>query len=89
MEVYLYLIIGFILLIGGSEILIRGSVSLAAILNVSPFVIGVVVIAGGTSLPELASSIQAIRLNVEDIVIGNIVGSNIANIILIILLIKK
>ena len=84
MEAYLYLIIGFIFLIGGSEILIRGSVSLASILNVSPFVIGVVVVAGGTSLPELASSIQAIRLNIEDIVIGNVVGSNIANIILII-----
>ena len=84
MEIYIYLIIGFILLIGGSEILIRGSVSLASLLNVSPFVIGVVIVAGGTSLPELASSIQAIRLNVEDIVIGNIVGSNIANILLII-----
>ena len=84
MEVYFYLILGFILLIGGSEILIRGSVGLASLLNVSPFVIGVVVVAGGTSLPELASSIQSIRLNVEDIVIGNIVGSNIANIILII-----
>ncbi len=84
MEIYFYLIIGFILLIGGSEILIRGSVSLASLLNVSPFVIGVVIVAGGTSLPELASCIQAIRLNVEDIVIGNIVGSNIANILLII-----
>ena len=84
MEIYFYLIIGFILLIGGSEILIRGSVSLASLLNVSPFIIGVVIVAGGTSLPELASSIQAIRLNVEDIVIGNIVGSNIANILLII-----
>ena len=84
MEIYIYLIIGFILLIGGSEILIRGSVSLASLLNVSPFVIGVVIVAGGTSLPELASCIQAIRLNVEDIVIGNIVGSNIANILLII-----
>ncbi len=60
MEVYLYLITGFVLLIGGSEILIRGSVGLASLLNVSPFVIGVVVVAGGTSLPELASSTSTI-----------------------------
>ena len=84
MEQYIYLILGFILLIGGSEILIRGSVNLASILNVSPFIIGVVIVAGGTSLPELAACLQSIRLNVEDIVIGNIVGSNIANILLII-----
>ena len=66
MHEYIYLIIGFILLIGGSEILIRGSISLASILNISPFLVGVVIVAGGTSLPELASCIQAIRLNVED-----------------------
>ena len=84
MEQYIFLIIGFVLLIGGSEILIRGSVNLASILNVSPFIIGVVIVAGGTSLPELAACLQSIRLNVEDIVIGNIVGSNIANILLII-----
>ena len=84
MEQYIYLILGFILLIGGSEFLIRGSVNLASILNVSPFIVGVVIVAGGTSLPELAVCLQSIRLNVEDIVIGNIVGSNIANILLII-----
>ena len=75
MELYIFLILGFILLIGGSEFLIRGSVNLASILNVSPFIIGVVIVAGGTSLPELAACLQSIRLNVEDIVIGNIVGS--------------
>ena len=84
MAQYIYLILGFILLIGGSEYLIRGSVNLASILNVSPFIVGVVIVAGGTSLPELAACLQSIRLNVEDIVIGNIVGSNIANILLII-----
>ena len=84
MEQYIYLILGFILLIVGSEFLIRGSVNLASILNVSPFIIGVVIVAGGTSLPELAACLQSIRLNVEDIVIWNIVGSNIANILLII-----
>jgi len=84
MDHYIYLMTGFILLIGGSEILIRGSVNIASIFKVSPFLIGVVIVAGGTSLPELAACLQAINLGVEDIVIGNIVGSNIANILLII-----
>ena len=83
-EQYIYLILGFALLIGGSEILIRGSVNLAKILQISPFIVGVVIVAGGTSLPELATCLQSIKLGVEDIVIGNIVGSNIANILLII-----
>ena len=81
---YIYLVTGFILLIGGSEILIRGSVNIADIFKVSPFLIGVVIVAGGTSLPELAVCLQAINLGVDDIVIGNIIGSNIANILLII-----
>ncbi len=81
---YVYLILGFIGLILGAEILIRGSVNLANILKVSPFIIGVVIVAAGTSLPELASSLQSINLGFKDIVIGNVIGSNVANILLII-----
>ena len=81
---YIYLIVGFLGLILGAEILIRGSVNLAHIFKVSPFVIGVVIVAGGTSLPELAASLQSINLGFKDIVIGNVIGSNIANILLII-----
>jgi len=71
-------------LILGAEILIRGSVNLAHIFKVSPFIIGVVIVAGGTSLPELAASLQSINLGFEEIVIGNVIGSNLANILLII-----
>ena len=81
---YIYLIVGFLGLILGVEILIRGSVNLANIFKVSPFIIGVVIVAGGTSLPELAASLQSINLGFEGIVIGNVIGSNIANILLII-----
>jgi len=81
---YFYLIAGFLGLILGAEILIRGSVNLANIFKVSPFIIGVVIVAGGTSLPELAASLQSINLGFEGIVIGNVIGSNIANILLII-----
>ena len=81
---YIYLIIGFLGLILGAEILIRGSINLAHIFKVSPFIIGVVIVAGGTSLPELAASLQSINLGFEDIVIGNVIGSNVANILLII-----
>ena len=81
---YIYLITGFIGLILGAEILIRGSVNLANIFKISPFIIGVVIVAGGTSLPELAASLQSINLGFEGIVIGNVIGSNIANILLII-----
>ena len=81
---YIYLIVGFLGLILGAEILIRGAVNLAHIFKVSPFIIGVVIVAGGTSLPELAASLQSINLGFEDIVIGNVIGSNIANILLII-----
>ena len=81
---YIYLIVGFLGLILGAEILIRGSVNLANIFKVSPFIIGVVIVAGGTSLPELATSLQSINLGFEEIVIGNVIGSNIANILLII-----
>ena len=81
---YIYLIIGFLGLVLGAEILIRGSINLANIFRISPFIIGVVIVAGGTSLPELAASLQSINLGFEGIVIGNVIGSNIANILLII-----
>ena len=79
----LYLIIGLFLLVAGAEIVIRGSVSFGKKLNISLFAIGVVIVAGGTSLPELASSINAVINNHADLAVGAIVGSNIANLILV------
>ena len=77
------LIIGLTLLILGAELIIRGSVSFGKKLNVSLFAIGVVIVAGGTSLPELASSINAVVSNHADLAVGAVVGSNIANLILV------
>ncbi|MDC0161834.1 hypothetical protein OAI94_01340, partial [bacterium] len=77
------LIVGLVLLIIGAELIIRGSVSLGRKLKVSLFAIGVVIVAGGTSLPELASSINAVLINHADLAVGAVVGSNIANLILV------
>ena len=77
------LFIGLVLLILGAEIIIRGSISLGKKLKVSLFAIGVVIVAGGTSLPELASSINAVITNHADLAVGAVIGSNIANLILV------
>ena len=77
------LFIGLALLILGAEIVIRGSISLGKKLKVSLFAIGVVIVAGGTSLPELASSINAVITNHADLAVGAVIGSNIANLILV------
>ena len=79
----LILILGLAILVVGAEILIRGSVSFGKKLNISLFAIGVVIVAAGTSLPELASSINAVLNNHSDLALGAIVGSNIANLILV------
>ena len=78
-----FLTIGLALLIFGAELIIRGSVSFGRRLKVSLFAIGVVIVAGGTSLPELASSINAVLIDHADLAVGAVVGSNIANLILV------
>ena len=74
---------GFILLLLGGEFLVRGASGLASRLGVSPLVIGIVIVGFGTSAPELVTSIEAALSGVPGLAIGNIVGSNIANILLI------
>ena len=74
---------GFALLLGGGEILVRGSVSLAKRLEISPFFISATVIAFGTSVPELVISLKASLNGAMGIAVGNVVGSNIANLLLI------
>ncbi len=71
------------MLIVGAESVVRGSVSLGKKLKISLFTIGVVVVAAGTSLPELASCIRTVISDHPDIAVGAAIGSNIANIILI------
>ena len=80
---YAQLILGIALLLGGGEILVRGAVGVARRLGVSPLIIGVTLVGFGTSTPELAASIDAARIGAMGIVIGSVVGSNIANVLLI------
>lgn len=77
------LIGGFILLLFGAEYLVRGAVSLARRLNVSPMLIGMTIVAYGTTAPELVVSLEAVFKGQAGISVGNVVGSNIANILLI------
>ena len=77
------LVVGLVVLIAGADLLVRGAAQLARVLGLSPFAIGVTVVAFGTSAPELFASIGAALQGVPDLAIGNVVGSNIANILLI------
>jgi cation:H+ antiporter len=79
----LYLIIGIIGLYYGADWLVKGSISTALKLGIAPVIIGLTVVAFGTSSPELLVSFNAGRLGNADIALGNIIGSNIANIALI------
>ena len=83
MDIWLPLIGGLVLLIGGGELLVRGAVQVATNLGVSPLVIGLTLVGFGTSTPELVTSVQAALTGAAGIAYGNIVGSNIANILLI------
>jgi len=81
--VVLSLIGGFVLLFLAGELLVRGASNLAEKLGVQPLVIGIVIVGFGTSVPELATSVQAALQGAPGIAIGNIVGSNMANMLLI------
>ena len=81
---YLYLIGGLVGLFFGGEALVRGSVGIARRMAIPPLLIGLTLVGFGTSTPELLVSVDAAWRGVPDIALGNIVGSNIANILLII-----
>ena len=80
---YVQVIGGLIVLLAGGDLLVRGSVSLARRLAVSPLLIGLTVVAAGTSAPELAVSLDAALKGSPALAIGNVVGSNVANILLV------
>jgi cation:H+ antiporter len=80
---YLFLILGLITLIVGGEFLVNGAVDIAKKFHISSLVIGMTVISFGTSAPELIVSISAALTGTPEIAIGNVVGSNIANIALV------
>ena len=79
----LLLLAGFALLMLGGELLVRGASRLAEKLGLSPMLVGLVIVGLGTSTPELAASVQASLAGSPGIAIGNIVGSNLANTLLI------
>jgi len=80
---YLLFFVGFVVLIKGADLLVDGSSSVAKKLNIPDLVIGLTVVAFGTSTPELFVNIAASLQGNADIAIGNILGSNIANVLLI------
>lgn len=79
----LFVLLGVVFLYVGGEFLVRSAVRLAARLGVSSLVIGLTVVAFGTSAPELAATLVSAFEGVPDIAIGNVVGSNVANVGLI------
>lgn len=83
MITYILFIIGFFLLIKGADLLVDGSASIAKKLKISSIVIGLTIVAFGTSAPEFIVNIFASVQGNSEIAIGNILGSNIANILLI------
>jgi cation:H+ antiporter len=80
---YLLLAVGLALLIGSGEFLVRGSVGFARSVGLSPLFIGLTLVGFGTSAPELVASLIAAFREAPGIAVGNVVGSNIANVVLI------
>lgn len=78
-----YILLGFVLLIKGGDYLVEGAVAIAQRAKLSKMVIGMTVVGFGTSMPELLVSAQSALVGNSGIAIGNVVGSNIANIALI------
>lgn len=83
MDVIIPIAGGLVLLALGGEFLVRGSVQVAERLGVSPLLIGLTLVGFGTSTPELVTSVQAAMVGSPGIAVGNVVGSNIANILLV------
>ena len=80
---FLFLLLGIAALVVGSRLMVEGAVNIARLVGVSELVIAITLVAFGTSLPELAASLSAAFHKKTDLAIGNIVGSNIANLLLI------
>ena len=80
---FVLLILGLAVLVVGGEFLVKGAVGIARNLDISPLVIGMTVVSFGTSAPELLVSLQAATEGSPEIAIGNVIGSNIANLALV------
>ncbi len=80
---YLLLVIGFVILLYSGDLLVKAGVALSGHFKISPLVTGVTIVALGTSAPEFFVSLGAAIKGSPDIAMGNVVGSNIANIALV------
>lgn len=83
MMTYLFFALGLVALFFGGEYLVRGATAIAKHFRLSPMVIGLTIVGFGTSAPEMLVSVQAALAGQPAIAIGNVLGSNIANILLI------
>ncbi|WP_054743919.1 calcium/sodium antiporter [Cellulosilyticum ruminicola] len=81
---YILLIIGFVLLVKGSDYFVDGSSSIAQIFHIPTLIIGLTIVAFGTSAPEAAVSITAALKGQNDIAMGNVIGSNIFNTLVVV-----
>jgi len=77
------ILLGLLILVAGGELLVRGASTMASRWGLSPLAVGLTVVAVGTSSPELAVSVGAVLRGEMDLAVGNVVGSNIANVLLI------
>ena len=81
--IYVQLVAGLLLLVVFGDLLVRGAVNISYRLGIPPLIVGLTVVAFGTSAPELVVSVKAALDSLPGIAIGNVVGSNIANILLV------
>lgn len=79
----LFIILGFVLLMGGAEYAVRGAVAIANRLHIPSLIIGLTIVALGTSVPEFVVSIKSALTGNAGIAVGNVIGSNIANVLLV------
>jgi len=82
--IYAQLVAGFIYLLGGGDLLVRGAVGLARRLRVPSAFVALVIVGLGTSLPELVVSVRAATTGFPGLALGNVVGSNIANVLVVV-----
>ena len=80
---FVILVLGLVILTVGAEVLVRGASRLAIACRISPLVVGLTVVAFGTSAPELVVSLESAYSGEPEVAVGNVVGSNIANVLLI------
>ncbi len=80
---FLLLVAGVMLLLWAGDWLVRGAAALASKWGIPPLIVGLTIVAFGTSAPELVVSIQAVLRGASELAIGNVIGSNIANVLLV------